>query len=100
MSLSKGDWSEFLWLPSFDIDQAEHGLVSEALRLLDARIIEVKDAVKLSTDADVLLGAGPGTSLSKLLPVFDVSSVILANNCCQSAKQGLVQGMVSRFLYS
>ena len=88
LSLSKGDWSEILWLPSLDIDQAQHALVSEALRLLDGRIIEAKDSVKLSSDADVLLGAGPGTSLSKLLSALDVSSVILAITAVNQRNRG------------
>ena len=89
LSLSKGDWPEISWLPSTDIGKAEHGLVVEALRLLGSRIIEAEDSVKISLDAEVLLGAGLGTSLSKvLLSLEDVSSVILAINAANERKMG------------
>ena len=88
LSLSKGDWSEICLT---DINKAEHCLVVEVLQLLGDRIIEAEgaeDAVKISLDADVLLGAGPGISSSKVPSLLDVSLVILAITAVNQRNRG------------
>ena len=95
LSLSKGDWSEILWLPSPDMDSEEKLLVCEALRLLEGRSIQVEDALDTSKNVDVLLGGGEFKSWSKLLSRCADSSVVLAIN---DGHQRRVVGRWSRVL--